>query len=409
MSWFYIFLRPAGIDFCADVVNKELYFWDYDYYILGVLTSVLMLLMFQVGASIPLKNYRQILSCYNVDRLALIKNLKKILYFSLLIFSLMLFLLILFYGQSLLPWERVGLGATSAALSGFEFIWPLVRILLFFIIVSSLFLFFETGKFKYFLYFMLIVLSILILGRRGILIAPILFFLFVYTFYRLSIRKDSLFVFFQWRYISVGLLVLIIAFLGKRLIHQVYLGDFSALETTDSGFICNIIKNGGQEFDLLWPAIIENVVKNYSLLDFVYAIVGNFYSHEDKLLNHEYLYSITDKLMMEYMKDVYVNLKFGISPNIYQFYISYLGPFAILALFLFGYVFRRVEKTILKAFFTNKFFVTYIVYLLMSFFRGPIDYTFKYFLAQTVYFLAVVVIYYLYSSLFRFKAHDGIK
>ena len=358
-SWFYIFLRPLTIDYCSNFINKEIYFWDIDYYGFGVVFSALGVVLLQIGASFSLKRYQNISPSFSqaLSNKKIIVESKKILNFSTVLFLFVLFGLVIIYGQNILPWHRAGTGATSAGLVGFEFIWPLIRILLFFIIVFSLFLFFETKKQKYLLPFLLVVLTVLIFGRRGILVGPILFFTFIYMYYLLKIKNESFLQFITPKYIVLIALLFVIIFTGKTLVSKVFFGGFVQISSSmELGSVCGLVRAGAQEFDLIWPAVISNYLNNYSMSDFIYALFGNFIPHENRLLNYEHLYSITDKLMMEHVRDTYLNLKFGISPNLYQFYFSYLGVFSLLLFLCLGYYLRVLEMKVLRRFFSSNFF-----------------------------------------------------
>ena len=399
-SWFFVYFRPLTIDYCRDVVIRDLYYWNSDFYIFGVIFSGFSLIVFQIGAlhSLP-RNHMVLRKFRNYSSSKVLPIFQNVLFFNLALYCSLLFVLFVIYGANLFPWHRLGTGATSAGLPGFEFAWPMIRILLFFIISLSLFLFFETQKLKYILFFVITILTILILGRRGILVSPIIFFLFIYVYYSHAIKKDSLRKFLNFKYLFVGLVLAFIVFLGKSVAYNILSGEVLVKSDHNSSIICSAITSGHQEFDLLWPAVIDNYVNNFSVSDFGLALVGNFISHEERLLNHPGLYSITDKLMMSHMGDSYLYRKFGISPNMYQFYFSYLGGFSIIFLLFLGFLLRKIEINILYKFLLGNVFFGYLLLLFFNLFKSPIDYVLKYFIVEFIYSSILIYMYRFYLKI----------
>jgi hypothetical protein len=198
-------------------------------------------------------------------------------------------------------------------------------------------------------------------------------------------------------------LLFFIIFFGKSIgsqivgiASQVPSGEDPVVKYSEISTICWANLKGFQEYDLLWPAVVNNYEKNYSLLDFVPALLGNFVSHENRLLNYPDLYSITDKLMLAHAYDSYLNSKFGISPNSYQFYFSYLGPFSIFFFFLLGFLSRKFELRILYLFLIGSVFSGYLLNLFIGILGSPIDFTLKYYIAESVYFIIFWFSFYLY-------------
>lgn len=402
-AWFYIFFRPLNIDNCSDIVNRDLYFWNEHYYIFGVIFSAFAMLAYQVGALLLPKNSLYAAKLRSVNILKTIRIFNNLFFFSLYLFIFFWSILFFLYGMSLFPWNRFSSGSLSVNFPGFQFVWPFLRILIFFLIFLSLFLFFETKKKIYFFIFVLIVGSIIILGSRGIILTPIILFYFVYINYSLIIKQESLLKFFNLSNFLIFVLLFFIIFFGKSIgsqivgiASQVPSGEDPVVKYSEISTICWANLKGFQEYDLLWPAVVNNYEKNYSLLDFVPALLGNFVSHENRLLNYPDLYSITDKLMLAHAYDSYLNSKFGISPNSYQFYFSYLGPFSIFFFFLLGFLSRKFELRILYLFLIGSVFSGYLLNLFIGILGSPIDFTLKYYIAESVYFIIFWFSFYLY-------------
>jgi len=402
-SWFYVFYRPLAIDYCGAVINRELYFWNSEYYVFGVLFSAIATVVFQVGAQIGMPSKQKIITGLNgYDLQGLYKSYRQLFFF---VFAMLVFLwgmLFFIYGLSLFPWNRAGTGAASAGLPGFELVWPILRILLFLTIFLSLFLFMETKKKVYLLLFLCVISFMIILGRRGILVAPILFFGFVYIFYSLAIKRDKFTKLLNYYNVIIFAILVFVTFFGKSIAYQVFSGEVRATAGNKSSFICSTITKGHQEYDLFWPAVVNNYINNYSAYDFVPALFGNFISHENKLLNYPELYSITDKLMMEHQEYEFLYLKFGISPNFHQFYFSYLGVFSLIAIFFIALFMRKLEVEIIISFLRGKVFFGYSLYLFFQLIPSAMDYFLKYYIAQFLYLFCLVLVYSFYLKFITF-------
>jgi hypothetical protein len=399
MSWFYIFYRPLVLEECTEYINIDLYYWNFDYYTYGIVFSAIGLIFFQLGALLCKK--RKYISGISVDsiRQCNVTRAKSLFTFLLVLFYILVFFLIAYYGQALLPWNRLS-GSASTVLNGFEYIWPIINIVLFLNIFLSLFLFFELKRKKYLVYFLAIIMLALVLGRRGILILPILFFIFFKTSFNINILKEKISSFFNFNSILIFLVFILIIFTGKNLLLLLF---FNSQEVDNINsvvpLLCEISSIGGQEYDLLWPLIVKNYIINYGFIDFFYALLGNFIPHEIRLLNYHDFYSITDKTMMSSIPNTYLNSKYGISPNSSQLIFSYLGLFGVFALFFLGVISRNIESHILSKLNFMKIFEAYLLYLIFIYLQGAMDFTLKYLISQIILLAIIAIIYYAYSSL----------
>lgn len=398
-SWFYIFLRPVGIDFCDSSINKNLYFWSESNYQVGVYYSIVSLILFQLGTFFYSEKQKVANIFLSLDsrRDEFFNNLDKLLSFFIVVYFLMLTIIFLIYGGAIFPWNRPS-GALSSALPGFEFFWPLIRIVLLFSIPISLFLYFERKRNSYLIIFAFIISTALLFGRRGMLIGPILFFIFIYSFYSFKYKHLDFLNYLKFKYFILFFSIIFIVFFGKDIVSVFFSSGYSQLKSESNeniSFLCGVIKSGHQEFDLLWPAVIEMYTPS-NILDFFPALVGGIISHENRLINYSFAYSITDKLMMEYMRDAYLYLKFGISPNMHQFYYSYFGYFSLVVIFLVGSFSRMLEYRMLKNLFVSKFFRMFVYFMVINLIASPFDYTLKYHIVSLLYFI------FLYYVCYRF-------
>lgn len=377
-STFYVYIRPLTVDYCADIINRNIYLWDSEYYSTGNIISGLGLLCTQIGY-LTKKTSKIHIKEFSLDGRAEI--LLKILKHTSILYIATFITLFAIYGQALLSPFR-DTGAVSANLPGFEYAWPIIRILSFSSISLSLFFSLTQRKPRYLFYFLLLVSLSLILGRRGMLTSPIMFAIFLYGYIQ-SFQKIQFINFtLNLRALIAIACIIIIVFFGKD-IFSISKEIEEKKESNIRESICNIVKSGHQEFDLLWPAIIDTS-KEVSVLNLPSAMFGSFIPHQDRLDGNKIYYSATDTLMMKYNPDAFYYLKFGISPNFFQFYYIYTGVFAFIIFFFFGFYYRTAENKLIFSFFVkrNGFFSANLILLLLNYFSGPIDFTFKYFIAS---------------------------
>jgi hypothetical protein len=164
------------------------------------------------------------------------------------------------------------------------------------------------------------------------------------------------------------------------------LKDVPNFDFRNMNISCLVLQVGMQEFDLLWPAIIEVSNKFNNLLDLPIALVsGLIFNHADRMqLPLGSFHSITDKTMLIYNHDPYVYQKFGISPNTYQFYYSYFGLISLLLVFLLGIMLRRIELEVFKNISSYKIYAAIGLNFLIYLFLSPFDITLKYYLLDFV-------------------------
>lgn len=393
-TWFYVFFRPLFVFQCD--INKDLYVWDEDFYIYGQIISISMLLLMQLGANIINKKNYFTYSSIKKNNIMLVSILNYVFFITFFV----VVIIFVQFGSAIFPFNRGG-GALSVSLPGVELYFYILRTLFFIIIFLSLYMVFINKKWQYIFYFLFSLIILLMFSKRGVIVSPIIFFLVIFSFYNLVILKKSIFSLINLELMVLGFILIIVVFFGKTIYHSNQ--NFSTINTEEK-LSCKILKKGQQEFDLFWPAILENS----SLSNITYiptALVGGvLFSHNERLNNeNELFHSATDKLMLKYNKEVYLEKKFGISPNFFQFLFYYLNIFSIIFIFLFGYLFRKIEFIIIENFFKGRFFYSYMYYLILGIVFSPIDFTLKYNLVYFTTFLFLVLVYHLYKTIKGFK------
>ena len=175
-----------------------------------------------------------------------------------------------------------------------------------------------------------------------------------------------------------------IAFNSKNIFNE-YINPGS--DTTirhESPLACKILESGGQEFDLLWPGLLEMNGYNMNIHRVPQAVIGSIFLNHEKRLEDEFFYSATDKLMLEYAHDAYKYKKFGISPEFTQFYFYCFSIFAPFILFFMANIMSKIELYGLRnaANFRIVHYVTasYLILLFCSAF----DFTIKYYILYFV-------------------------
>lgn len=381
LSWFYVFYRPLHIDSCD--VDKDLYLWYESYYVYGVYVSCLFTLMLQVGALTFRK--ARLIGVGVCPSSFFLKNSVKI---ALLLFVLVAILMFSLFGKSVLPGNQ-GAGALSVSVPNLEYFFYILKSLLWIIIPFSAFLYVAYKDKKYLLFLLLAVFVVLLFGKRGALISPLILTFILVSFYYLKVLRLS------WskvvlKFFPLMLLLAFFAVFGKGV-----KGSDFGFEWGDAS--CEIVKKGMQEFDLFWPAIVD-VSEDADVLEFLPSLVGGvLYSHEARLKTD--MLSVTDRAMLKYNHDAYVEKKFGISPNLSQFYYYYLSIFSVFFAFFLGYFLKRLDVSVLSSFYKGYLFKYSLFLVLYKLFTGPFDFTLKYSLFE-FFVLSVVVVF----CAFRVKA-----
>lgn len=378
-SWFPLFFRTSLIEKCKSFINRDVYYWNETYYHYGIVIGSVLLILFQIGSLIGKRHPKRLF--HNVDADKLISKLKEVVQVVNLATLVLFFVAALVFGQALLPWTRVGGGAISNTVQGFGMFYQIISLVGTMSIVLNLFLFLEKRERTYLYFAILIILFFLLIGRRGRIVYPILIFLFYYSYYVFSLRGHRISGKLNAKYVLPILLIFFIIFNGK----DFALNFFSGAEKKtghDVPFACRVVKSGHQEFDLLWPAIITQQ-EDIQFYDIPLAMFGGFVPHRDRLDNYPELYSMTDKLMMSTNSTAYYSLKFGASPNVFQFYYGYFGVLSFLILFVLGCWMRHFESLSLGFYFNGKIFKSFFVVIGFQFFTSAFDFFGKYFVAQT--------------------------
>ncbi len=89
--------------------------------------------------------------------------------------------------------------------------------------------------------------------------------------------------------------------------------------------------------------------------------------------------------MTEYNWDGYFHMKFGVSPNMVQFYFLYFGTGGIVVFIILGYFSRLLERKVLKKFLMGKVFFSLFLYLVVALMQSAFDFFGKYLLVQMVF------------------------
>ncbi len=377
-GWFFTFFRPLFTPSCN--VNLDLYHWDEKLYNYGTIIGAISLILFQAGHTFfNKKKFRTIQLNYtlSLDGTRLLRAIRKLIFFLIIILIVLywIFKNNLFYGFNDVD------GAISVAVPGLEYGFRLIGVAISVLIPASMLCLYKFGfKIYPIIGLILAICSGLIFGKRGMLVSPILIGIAACTFF-------SKIKFLSFRNISKSLFsVAIVLLIGFYMIFGKVLKDVPNFDFRNMNISCLVLQVGMQEFDLLWPAIIEVSNKFNNLLDLPIALVsGLIFNHADRMqLPLGSFHSITDKTMLIYNHDPYVYQKFGISPNTYQFYYSYFGLISLLLVFLLGIMLRRIELEVFKNISSYKIYAAIGLNFLIYLFLSPFDITLKYYLLDFV-------------------------
>ncbi|WP_312538036.1 hypothetical protein [Stutzerimonas nitrititolerans] len=369
MSWFYIFLRPLYGGGCD--INMHLYHWDEGDYYFGTLYSVAGLVIGQLFSVFPSgritprlaeRKFENNFSDYQLAALLL----------SVFVVAVMYFI----YGSQVYP-ENRGVAAISISLPGLEYFYHILSVTLGVVIVLCLFRALAFGELaSYLIFFGSVSVLVLIFAKRGNVVAPILSALIVYGFYFIKIQNGS-FLRYSRKCALFIIVVVFLAFFGKSLSSTA--DRFNIEKGSTSSFVCEIIEKGQQEFDLFWPAVISISRDHLNILDLPSALVGGvLYPHETRIALDSSFHSITDKAMLRYNYDAYVYSKFGISPDVHQFYYSYFGVFGMFLVAILSFFIRRLELTSYVLLFSGRVPLFFLIGLFISTLWGSFDIKLKY-------------------------------
>lgn len=377
-GWFFTFFRPLNTPNCN--VNLDLYHWDEKLYNFGTIIGAISLILFQLGHTLfNKKKFRSIQLNYSLslDRSRLLKAIRKLIF----ILSVILILLYWIFENNLFYGFNDVDGAISVAVPGLEYGFRLIGVAISVLIPASILYLYKFGfKLYPIVGLLLAICSGLIFGKRGMLVSPILIGAAACTFFSkikfLSFKNISKSIF------SIAFVLLI----GFYMVFGKVLKDLPTFDFRNTNISCLVLQVGMQEFDLLWPAIIEVSNKFNNLLDLPIALIsGLIYNHTDRMnLPIGSFHSITDKTMLIYNHDPYVYQKFGISPNTYQFYYSYFGLISLVIVLFLGIMLRRLELEVFKNISNYKIYFAIGLYFLINLLLSPFDITLKYYLLDFV-------------------------
>ena len=197
------------------------------------------------------------------------------------------------------------------------------------------------------------ILVAFLLGKRGIIIIPLLTFI-SFSSLMLGFRELVSFISKSFRSIIRELRISRLFFASLLftviVLYGIFYIAFKAYNIIDllggtSRVFCTFILFGGQEYDQLWPLVLKVFPDFFTLkfFDIPTAFVGQFIDHYFRLVQYSsQFHSITDILMLDSFADVYINQKFGISPSISQFYWAYFGIFSFFIAAFAGYYSRYI-------------------------------------------------------------------
>ena len=387
LAWVYVFYRPFLIDVC--IVNKNIYFWDKSLYVNGVILTILMVLVLQLGALFP---RRLILAHFDARRnFFLEKQVSAINKMAIVISFCIVILMIGKYG--VLAIFLRGSGALSVSLPCLELFFYLLVPLLSIVITVSVFYLLSTKKKFVYVSLILALIVLLIFGKRGKIISPIILSIVLYQIYVVTLNKKPILSLINVKVLVIFFLSMFILFFGS--FFKSYSQGITPESKITEAVICTIQKKAKQEYDLFWPAVLQHDVDKENFYDFVTAVYGSLILPHDKRLKTEYK-SATDKLMLKYNYNAYVYKKFGISPNMFQFYYFYCGYLVVPFFFLLGFVLRKIDLYAINSFFQGKIFTFFSLILLFRLLQSPIDFTVKYyvfeFLVLVIFFTSVILL-----------------
>lgn len=403
LSWFYVFLRPIFSDEC-NLANP--YLEDAGLYKQGVLVGAFLLISFQIGLLlVPIKyistKRRMLLQALSPEHNKPHAFLPRTKYIT---FSLMICLLgLTIVGPSLLYRFNSDGGALSlnAGFTGSIFFGlirqsaSLLSMLLAYSIVNR-------SKKSYILIALSFVLLIVYaMGKRGALLSPFLLFISLFSFQdfllksKLSSFLSRLLSSFKLSLRSLAVSISLFSIL-YFLAYVVFKLDNASNYLDLNSKTCAILLLGGQEFDQMWPGLFKLSENYYNLLDLPFAFLGQFIPHSSRIVGDPTFWSITDKFNLLYNRYGYINLKFGISPNVYQTYFAYFGYLSFVLICFVGSYARRLEVW----FYSNAFcdMPRYIFfYTIASAPAMNFDFAFKYRFTSS---FLIFVLFLVFSSLF---------
>lgn len=393
-SWFYVFFRPLMIEYCD--VNKTIYYWDETYYVSGAFVVAFLLLSLQSGGLIFKLPTQKVTTAYNYVQLE--RVLQSVSYYLLAVSILIVLIAWADFGSLLLPFNRGG-GALSVSASGLEKYFYILRVTVSILMISSLFLLFICKKKKALVFLVASILVLLIFSKRGAVISPIIVFSYLYTFFELRIRKASFASLINSKALLFILSVMLLAFGGKFIFKpEVFFSNVGLNQI----LACTLIDIGQQEYDLLNPAVLKMSSDSFHIFDLPTAMLGGVIEHRERLINYpDQFLSATDKIMLEYNGNVYLEKKFGVSPNIFQYLFFYFSIFSVIIAFATGYLYKYLERKIAQSFFSSKIFKSYMFLIFANFLLSPHDFTLKYYVFYICVLVLLAVGYLLSFSLCR--------
>lgn len=388
-SWFFVFYRPAAFGLCD--INLNLYYWREDLYFYGSYLSALLTVLLQVGGLFPNRPLG-----LTVDTSKDKVNTSVLRCCAIMTTGVFL-VMVAVYGTKIFPSNR-GTGALSVSLPGLEVFFYLLTPLTFLLIFTGLFQMTVFKKKRAIAYVVYGIFILMLFSKRGRIIAPILMFAGVYLYNLKYISRKSLLSAVNPSTLFLLFFSVLILFYGKSIrFDQEGNFNFGGSNSESSGIICDSIKKGHQEFDLLWPAAMDHfLTEDVQIFDLPKALYGSLLLSHEVRLDSEYL-SLTDKLMLKHNADTYRYLKYGVSPSLTQYYWIYLGPFCLLAFPLFGFFYRKFDFYCIKKFFTGSIIPTYMITQVGYLFLSPFDFRIKYVAFSLVFLIFVYFCSVIYS------------
>ncbi len=413
LTWFPVFFRPFLTQRC-DIA--DLYYNDDSLYIEGNIYSVLLLLLFQIGFIIPRKS---VISGVR-NRLASLKSRlsNKQIYTTVMSSHISFFSLFIVFSSFIIVGPSMAYRFTSqggalslnAGLLGSIF-FGLLRYTSVCLALCNGYILAFTRQFRFFPLFSFIInlFALYLIGKRGALLAPMLSFVSIYSFISVFSFKELFSPVFKLiKSLKISYLSIILASLSFPfalfLISVIFRG-FSIFENSNESFFCLLQAAGGQEYDQAWPGLLYLHSQKFHLLDLPFASIAQFIPHSIRVNLPEMFHSATDKFNLSFNYTLWTVDKFGISPDLRQFYFFYFGFISFALMPILGWFSRRLDFF----FYDNCYFNIPKYFSLYTFLALPIsvfDFSSKY---AIIYSLLGFVLWVLFLSIVRLFSTSHVK
>ncbi|MFQ7901476.1 O-antigen polymerase [Stutzerimonas degradans] len=380
MSWFFVFFRPLNIFNCD--INIDLYFWDESLYVRGAFISIAMTLVCQLSSLLVSRKSLKPDFCFDQHLFR-----KRIEGASLTIFLyciVVVFLMFLMFGYQVFPSNR-GEGALSVSMPGLEIFYHTLRALTLVLIIFSAVSLFVFKSTKSFIFAVFSIATLLIFAKRNSIINPLIYLFFIYSYYYVYFLGGSILRLFVVM-LPLILFLVFIALFGKAFKSE----EGFNFERPSDGYACYVVRQGMQEFDLFWPAVLEVGGDKINFFDLPFAVWGALTHDHSSRIKSEYL-SVTDKTMLKFNYDNYAYKKFGITPSFLQFYYYYFWLWGAFVAAVLAFLARKLEFWLVRSFYQGWFGSFLCALAISKFVLSSFDFTIKYSAFEFVVFLVIYI------------------